>query len=1210
MKRFSGKFTSLLLALLLLFTLFPAQVFAAENGEPGGDGFVNVYSLEYEADGFGVYFADQNGERVSFAPVSRSGGRRAPAVSLPTQYDARDDDLVTGVKYQSGAGICWSFATISAIETSAVKQGLADVGEIDLSESHLANFGINSLTTDASDPTYGDGQSATVNEIFDGGGNYFKASTALARGAGAANEADYPFDEDDFYVLLPESDRYVSAMHISDSSVLDYSGESVDELLPAVKQAILENGSVTVAYQSEDAYYNITTIDGVRSAAYYEGLTTSSNHMVAIVGWDDNYSVEHFKEGNRPEAPGAWLCKNSWSTSNRYTVDGYFYISYYESSLHEFNAITAAPADAFDGIYQYDGVGYKLYWPYTCEYSENAAPKIANVFTAQNDTFLTSVGYWTNVPGMRYILYVYTGLTDDADPTSGTLAAKLVGTETYAGYHTAAIQDPIRLDEGEKFSVCAYMFNGQKGVILTENTTGYGSQPGQTFYYNGNSWADTYSTPLTVSGTVYYMHNTSLKAMTTDIVAHEHVAGEVVYENELSGSCSQPGSHDAVTYCTVCGAEMSRTTVETAIDPDRHVHTRAVGETASTCVVPGYTAGVFCDDCEQYVSGHTEKPLAAHMWNAGETLETAYCNAGGSILYTCTVPGCGATETVSTDPNPALHSGGTRTEIENETAGTCSAAGSYDSVVYCLGCGAELSRTTVETQTDPTRHVHTHEVDATESTCIKHGYTAGVYCDDCGQYISGHEEKPFAEHTWSRGSITVKPTCISEGEMTFYCTVKSCGAVKTEVMASDPDAHEHLRTEGAVDATCGAEGFTGDRYCDDCGEKVSSGEVIPATGEHTWDDGVVTTAATTTAEGVKTFTCTVCGETMTEEIQKALAKIAVTAENVSTGIKLTWAQDENATGYYVYRKTASTSYKAIRKVSSNATVTYTDTSAEPGTKYTYCVKSYRGTERGTYTAKSITCLAAITPTLANGKTGMTLTWTKAEGADGYYVFRKTGTGSYTTLKKIADPDTLIYIDTTAVSGTQYTYSVRAYKSTTKGAYTAKTMTRLDPVTPTLTNTASGITVGWTKVTGATGYYVYRKEGTGSYSLVKKITSGVTVSYSDTAVKDNNGTKYTYYVRAYKSTTKSAYTAKATYRVTGVAISSLTNSASKTMTVKWAKNDKATGYEIQYATNSGFTSAKTVTVSGASTLSKAIASLTKGSTYYVRVRAYKTVSSVK
>ncbi|MBQ6163275.1 MAG: fibronectin type III domain-containing protein [Clostridia bacterium] len=380
--------------------------------------------------------------------------------------------------------------------------------------------------------------------------------------------------------------------------------------------------------------------------------------------------------------------------------------------------------------------------------------------------------------------------------------------------------------------------------------------------------------------------------------------------------------------------------------------------------------------------------------------------------------------------------------------------------------------------------------------------------------------------------------------------------------------------------------------------------------EHTWDGGVVTTAATTTATGVKTYTCTVCGETKTEAIPKALAKIAVTAENVTTGIKLTWAQDANATGYYVYRKTASTSYKAIRKITSNTTLTYTDTSAEPGTKYTYCVKSYRGTERGTYTAKSITCLAPITPTLANGKTGMTLTWTKVAGADGYYVFRKTGSGSYTTLKKIVGADTLTYTDTTAVSGTKYTYAVRAYKSTTKGAYTAKSMTRLSAVKPTLTNIASGIYVKWTKVTGATGYYVYRKAGSGSYSLVKKITDTATVTFTDTAVKDKNGVKYTYIVKAYKGTTKSAYTAKATYRLTGVAISSVTNSAAGSMTVKWAQNAKATGYQIQYATNSKFTSAKTVTVSGASTLSKTIASLTKGSTYYVRVRAYKTVSSVK
>ncbi len=254
-------------------------------------------------------------------------------------------------------------------------------------------------------------------------------------------------------------------------------------------------------------------------------------------------------------------------------------------------------------------------------------------------------------------------------------------------------------------------------------------------------------------------------------------------------------------------------------------------------------------------------------------------------------------------------------------------------------------------------------------------------------------------------------------------------------------------------------------------------------------------------------------------------------------------------------------------------------------------------------------LAKIAVSAANAKTGMKLSWKKDANADGYYIFRKAGTGSYKTLKKIEDADTLSYIDTTATAGVKYTYAVRAYKSTTKGAYTAKSMTRLSAVTPKLTNTASGISLSWTQSAGATGYYVYRKAGSGSYSLVQKITDGATVTFTDTAVKDKNGVKYTYVVKAYRGTTKSAYTAKAIYRLTGVAISSATNAAAGSMTVNWAQNAKATGYQIQYATNSKFTSAKIVTVSGASTLSKTIASLTKGSTYFVRVRVYKTVSSL-
>lgn len=93
---------------------------------------------------------------------------------------------------------------------------------------------------------------------------------------------------------------------------------------------------------------------------------------------------------------------------------------------------------------------------------------------------------------------------------------------------------------------------------------------------------------------------------------------------------------------------------------------------------------------------------------------------------------------------------------------------------------------------------------------------------------------------------------------------------------------------------------------------------------------------------------------------------------------------------------------------------------------------------------------------------------------------------------------------------------------------------------------------------------------------------------------------------------SSSSAKNTLYIKNVFISSLTNPSTKAMLVKYSSNAKATGYEIAYSPYStmGPASTKTVTVTGASSLSKTIASLNKGSTYYVKVRAYKTVAGYK
>ena len=75
--------------------------------------------------------------------------------------------------------------------------------------------------------------------------------------------------------------------------------------------------------------------------------------------------------------------------------------------------------------------------------------------------------------------------------------------------------------------------------------------------------------------------------------------------------------------------------------------------------------------------------------------------------------------------------------------------------------------------------------------------------------------------------------------------------------------HSSTELRGAVSATCGKAGYTGDKYCLTCGVKVSSGKTVAATGSHSWGSAVTVTPPTETAYGVAKHTCTVCGATKT-----------------------------------------------------------------------------------------------------------------------------------------------------------------------------------------------------------------------------------------------------------------------------------------------------------------------------------------------------------
>lgn len=188
-----------------------------------------------------------------------------------------------------------------------------------------------------------------------------------------------------------------------------------------------------------------------------------------------------------------------------------------------------------------------------------------------------------------------------------------------------------------------------------------------------------------------------------------------------------------------------------------------------------------------------------------------------------------------------------------------------------------------------------------------------------------------------------------------------------------------------------------------------------------------------------------------------------------------------------------------------------------------------------------------------------------------------------------------------------------YRSTSKTL--TVTVVPKSPSVSALSNSASGITIKWSKVTGAGGYYVYRRKGSETgWTRMKTITSGSTISWTDTKATAN-GMKYTYVAKAYKTVSGTTYTSaagssKTTYRLSRPSISGLTSSTSKTFKVTWSKNTKASGYQVQYAASSSFSGAKTKTYSGYNSVTKSISGLTKGRTYYVRVRAYKTAGNTK
>ena len=148
--------------------------------------------------------------------------------------------------------------------------------------------------------------------------------------------------------------------------------------------------------------------------------------------------------------------------------------------------------------------------------------------------------------------------------------------------------------------------------------------------------------------------------------------------------------------------------------------------------------------------------------------------------------------------------------------------------------------------------------------------------------------------------------------------------------------------------------------------------------------------------------------------------------------------------------------------------------------------------------------------------GITVKWKAVSGASRYRIYRRYGGGGWT---KLADTTKVSYSDKDVKAGVTYKYTVKCIEpSTSPYDKNGVAIRRLEaPALISLSNDGSGVTVNFKAVAGAKKYKIYRKTGSGKWTLLGSTAS---LSYKDKTAKTDKD--YTYTVRAAAGGYQSAY----------------------------------------------------------------------------------------
>ena len=387
---------------------------------------------------------------------------------LPSAYDSRNQVNEAGVPYvlpvrnQGSDGTCWAFSVCSAAETSMIKQNLFREQKV-LSPLQFAWFHYNRIINPLG--LSGPDRVLTTKNILSAGGNEYLSTFALANWIGLVDESLASYET---AATVSKSGLRSTLCYAENSACLENAIWLSCEKSDTIKEQIIEHGSALLPFYMSTMYYNSTTYGYYCSDKKYNAAddSFSSNHMVTIVGWDDNYSREKFR--TKPQGDGAWLVKNSWGSS--WGMDGYFWISYYDRSIYEEAAgkpvgttvtfLDMTLPDTWDNNYYYDGGGGISWYYFQDDFTEDPVPMamMANVYTAQYEEKLSAVSFYTIQENVAYTVYVYCDVDTSISPTGGRFHSAMVsGTLETAGYHTIMLPEEINLFPEMKYTIAIEM---------------------------------------------------------------------------------------------------------------------------------------------------------------------------------------------------------------------------------------------------------------------------------------------------------------------------------------------------------------------------------------------------------------------------------------------------------------------------------------------------------------------------------------------------------------------------------------------------------------------------------------------------------------------------------------------------------------------------------------------------------------------------------